>query len=234
MPKRLRRTTIDVVAVTSLLGAPLAAVGLTPRAAHAATMTTVEVFNLHRDLVMANFDNTEGCIHTTAVVTAFNAATLSFSTPRGPVTPPGGPQPTSFTIVELNQFDNCTGFDLLNGDGITTDPTAISLHVGPNLSTATLVATVPFTNEVTGESFNLAVNLTWNATAPVVRQASRFHEVDGNIIINGHVVAPTRDAVATGTISGNGTNFTPAPSVPGQVPTQIMKSTSGEITITRG
>jgi len=192
-----------------------------PRMAHAATQ--VSVFQFHGNSALANFDSfdTTGCIETSVILAGGDSITLT-----RPGT--GGPQQSPIIVAEIAQFNNCTGFSLLNAVAISN---VANFHLAANLSSATLTASqIATVNEVTGTPFNLSVTMTWAGTGSITREATPFNFSVPGLRVNGIVVGFTRAAVATGTITDGTTNFTPTPSTSAMV----SKVTSGEITITQG
>lgn len=227
MHKRFRHLSGALVVCLSVVLTLLAGGVFSPRTAHAATQ--VSVFHMRGQTAQAFFDSTDatGCIDTSVIVGGGESLVLSFTTPQG-----GAPQQQPNMFVGISQFDNCTGFLLVNV--FATSP-VFDFHLAADLSSATLTSSLSTINEVTGDPLNLDVSVTWAGTGTTTRQATPSHFSAPGLRVNGIVVGFTRAATATGTITDGTTNFTPMPSTPSTMfPTQVMKVTSGEITITQG
>jgi hypothetical protein len=221
MPRRMRQIVVGVVTIASVVLALLAGVVVAPRTAHAATQ--VMVFQFHGETALANFDSIDatGCIETSVILSGGESITLN-----RPGT--GAPPQMLKMVVEISQFNNCTGFLLLSAVATSS---VIDFHLAADLSSATLTASqVATVNEVTGTPFNIDVTMTWAGTGSTTRQATHEHFSAPGLLVNGIVVGFTRAAVATGTITDGTTNFTPTPSSSAMV----SKVTSGEITVTQG
>ena len=221
MPRRMRQIVIGMVTIVSVVLTLLAGVVVAPRTAHAATQ--VMVFRFHGETALANFDSKDatGCIETSVILAGGESITLN-----RPGT--GAPQQMPRMVVEISQFNNCTGFLLLSAVAISS---VIDFHLAADLSSATLTASqVATVNEVTGTPFNIDVTMTWAGTGSTTRQATPSHFSAPGLLVNGIVVGFTRAAVATGTITDGTTNFTPTPSSSAMV----SNVTSGEITVTQG
>lgn len=167
-----------------------------PRA-HAASGTTF-VFKYHGLSAFADFDNLspDGCIDTFVFVdgfqTTFNKQTVSGAD------------------VFIGQFDICTNTQLLGASGSTLNA---NFQVGKKLVSASLNTTISVTDFVSGNTFDVSVNLTWTSTSAIAHEISSFHQHTKGFTENGHFNADFRDANASGTVSDGTTNFTPSPSV---------------------
>ena len=139
------------------------------------------------------------------------------------VRPSGAAAPQ--VVVVVGQFDVNTGTTLLFASGSTSTAT---VQFGANLGSATVSATVPLTDSVSGASFDVEVNVAWTANSPLIHQnnTSVTHTKGFTSIF--HSNASLRDADASGAVSDGTTNFTPSPSVLAQ----ILKVNSAQITIT--
>ena len=222
MHKRFRHLSGALVVCLSVALVLFAGGVLSPRTAHAATQ--VSVFHMQGQTALAFFDSfdTTGCIETSVFVGGSESLQLSFTTPQG-----GAPQQMPNMFVEISQFDNCTGFLLVNV--FATSP-VFDFHLAGDLSSATLTASLATVNEVTNTPLNLDVTMTWAGTGSTTRQATPSHFSAPGLLVNGIVVGFNRDATATGTITDGTTNFTPTPSTSALV----SNVTSGEITVTLG
>ena len=179
-----------------------------PTSAHAAGSGSATVFRFHGLSAFADFDSfsPDGCIETFVFVDGTQSGN------------------SSEADVFIGQFDNCTGTLLLAAFGSTFNPT---FQVGQKLGSASLSATIPVFDEVSGNTFNVSVSQTWTATGPLSREIESVHFQTKNFIENFHFNDAFRDASASGTVSDGTTNFTPSPSVFAQ----IASFKSGDVTI---
>jgi hypothetical protein len=150
----------------------------------------------------AIFSDVSGCLRTDAfVLTNLEGARTSPS-----------PQVSGEIVAVFVSAENiCTGETILLAEGISND---LTLTVSPNLTSATLSATVIGRDLTTGEPITFEINLTWSAIAAPVALASHDQDrsIPGFVIIR-TMRALARDAVATGTILVGDINFAPSPSI---------------------
>jgi len=190
----------------------------TPKAQAAASGSTF-VVRFHGASAFANFDSfsPDGCIETLAFVDGTqNGSSLEAD-------------------VFISQVNNCTATPLSGGGcgptallcafGTTFSPT---FQVSKALDSASLSATIPVFDSVSGNTFNVSVDVTWVATGPLSRESGSSHFHTKNFTENFHFNDEFRDASASGTVSDGTTNFSPSPSVFAQ--TASFKS--GDVTIT--
>ena len=144
-----------------------------------------------------------GCIRTN--VDVFTAEAMLHS-------PPGQKGP--FTSVDLyfSQYNLCTETALIAAEGIAdlADP---DLQIDAKLNSASLHTTLTMLDSLTGQPFDLYVDLTWTATVPATREHPNIHYGDKDCKVLNHGTAILQAADATGTVSDGFTNFTPDPSV---------------------
>jgi hypothetical protein len=147
-------------------------------------------FHEHEISAIAGFQSSssDGCFSTSAFVIGArnNTGALAF--------------------VFIDQFNSCAGTEL-RAFGSSSNPTfRIS-----DLNSARLQAIVPLTDQVTGNTFTVSVDMSWTATTSVIR--TRENETDhiGNSILTIEGTFFNRDASASGTVSDGTTNFTPSP-----------------------
>jgi hypothetical protein len=190
----------------------LVAVAFTTSApkAHAASGNTI-VFKFHGLSAQANFDNTDGCIETFVFVDG-SQNTVNKQTFSG-------------ADVFIDQVNNCTNTELLEAFGSTDNPT---FQIDKKLLSASLSATIPVTDFLTNNTFNVSVSVAWTSTSAIGHQNSTFHFHTKAFTENNHFNADFRDAVASGTVSDGTTNFTPSPSVFAQT----MSAKAVDVTIT--
>jgi hypothetical protein len=150
---------------------------------------TVSTFRLHDHSLIADFEDAtdDGC-----VVTQTNVRfTESVTQIGGP--PIIGP-PT--TQIDLFYANSCTGeFVELTG-GTTTQ----TFHIANDLSSATLVATVPITDGIS-DNATVNVNVKWIANAPTQKVVNTTVTHDANTITVDHINFQTRAALVQGPVS---------------------------------
>jgi hypothetical protein len=176
--------------------------------------TTAAHFSVKADTAIAVFEATsptDACLVFTVMVIA--------SDQMQKLSPDGGPIASVETMLIVAIEDVCQGITLLSGEGETAQP---SFRMAGDLRSATLTATVPVLDNITGQLINYSVNLTWTATGqPVFEQSKEtFRDRDLGIFAVVQFRGRTVDAEATGTVAGLGENFTPAPSTSAQLLTQ--------------
>src|SRR5438876_3618794 len=186
---------------------------IAPRA-HAAGSGSTTVFRFHGMSAFAFFDNvsSDGCIDTSVSVDGFQNTVNK--------------QTTSGADIFIDQFDLCTNTELLAAEGSTLNA---NLQVGKKLVSASLNTTISVTDFVSGNTFDVSVNLTWTSTSAIAHEISSFHFHTKGFTENGHFNADFRDANASGTVSDGMTNFTPSQSVFAQ----IFSAKEVDVTITR-
>jgi hypothetical protein len=182
----------------------------TPKA-HAASGTTTQ-FKFHGLSAQANFDNTDGCIETFVFVDGFQNTVNK--------------QTFSGADVFIGKVNNCTNTSLLNASGGTDSP---SFQIDQELLSASLSATIPVTDSVSGNTFLVSVNMTWTSTSAIGHQNATSHYHTKGFTINSHSNADFRDAIASGTVSDGTTNYTPSGTLSFA---QIASTKSVDVTIT--
>ncbi len=191
---------VGFLLVTGVLAAP-------PTVRAAPGSPTIVKFN--GQSAVAEFDTVSGGIETFVLVAGTH--------PSGAASPQ--------MVVVVGQFDVNTGTTLLFASGSTSTAT---VQLGPNLSSATASAIVLLTDSVSGNSFEVAVNMAWAASSPLIHQHNTTvsHTMGFTSIF--HSNASLRDANASGAVFDGTTNLTPSPSVFAQ----ILRVNSAQITIT--
>lgn len=125
--------------------------------------------------------------------------------------PPGKGSTSSGVYMFISQYDACMGTQLIAAEGSAT-LAASDFQVFGQLSSATLNATVTLFDYVSGNYFDVYVDLTWNGTGAINRQSSSSHFSSPGCKFNTRFTGSFRPAVATGTVSDGFTNYTPEPS----------------------
>ena len=165
------------------------------------TASAVNMYNFRGLGTTASFSRVEGCLRTN--VDVFTAEAIL-------QTSPGSGDPYSSVNVFINQHDFCTDPEtqVLAAEGVI-DLAEADLETDPKLNWATLNTTMSVTNALTGNLFDISINLTWTASAPVTREHSVLHENTPGCIHVNRFVGTFRAAEASGSVSDSTTNFTP-------------------------
>jgi hypothetical protein len=166
--------------------------------------SAADVFKFRDDSASAFFSDIgpSGCINTGGSVFAFEDISHS---------PPGPGSSTAAVLIDLFQFDFCTDTPLLSASG-SAELTDSDFQVAGNLDSATLHATVPMFDNVSGTAFDLTVDLTWTSTSSLGHQSSHIKVNFQGCHVNLKNNSAFRFAEASGTVSDGTTNFTPSPS----------------------
>lgn len=159
-------------------------------------------FKLRGQEAVAAFSSTDatGCIRTNVFVAALDAEVK---------TAPGRADADSRTMAVVSRYDTCTHTQLLDAQGEVLLP-ADAFVITP-LESATLNATIPVVDLVSGTSLPLAVSLTWTAEGGSSRVRDHFQVKAPTFTVNARFNAISQDAAAVGTISEGSTNLTPSP-----------------------
>jgi hypothetical protein len=201
---------------------PLAAVALTlavaiPLSAQAKQVTREHV-KIVGDTAVASWDYTQGNVLTFVSV----VATLNN------VKDVNGKSKDAFVSVAISQSDLDTGNVLITGVAFTND---FDFHVDNDLKMATLhVNDAIFQDDNSFTFFNIDIDLNWSATAEATSQHSHEQIREPGLKINSQFKGDFRDAEATGSIFGKNIQFTPMPSMSGQ----LQHNKFGSVTITSG
>jgi hypothetical protein len=188
----------------------LALATVAPGQAAASGRSPAVVFQVRGANAYAAFDSysPDGCIETFVVVSATQNNTVKEAS------------------VIVGQHDNCTFTDLVYAYGSTSN---VIFQIKSNLSSASLSATVPLVDYVSGNTFNVTVNTSWSGAGSATRVNSTSTYHTKNYTATSHFNGIFADARASGTVSDGVTNFTPSPSVYAF----MDSSKSGNVTIDR-
>lgn len=140
--------------------------------------------------------------------------------------PPGRRAPQSSTAIFLSQYDLCTDMLLLAAEGVK-DLAEPDLQISSRLDSATLNTTITMFDTLTGDTFDLSVDLSWLGVGPTSRQHSSFRFGDKVCRFTSRFKGTFRGAVATGTVTDGVTNFTPQNSFAGE----LISSNSRDMSI---
>jgi hypothetical protein len=215
LPERrqpMKRLVLAVALLLSML--------LTALPAHAAGAQTRHV-SFKGQFATAVFDTVDssGCIETVVTVIAEDRRIKQASPPEA----------TLRAIVELFQFDSCSGKLLLSAFGLAP-LTPDQFQIDKQFNAATLNATIEVTDFVSENTFPVDVSVRWTGSGDIVREKDHVHLKEPGFKLNGHFTGTSRNAAASGTVSDGTTNFTPQPAVSAE-----MGSTKrGEVVIIHG
>ena len=151
-------------------------------------------------VAIAFFDGFEGCIVTNVGVRAFNGIEGDG---------PGKPGDGSEVEVFVQQIDTCQDPDdvlLLSAEG-TTAVSASEFQIDKKLESARLTKTVELTDSISGNSFDVSVDLTWTATSQPEVTRNRFYIRTAGGITHEQDRGTFREASTAGTVSSGPTNF---------------------------
>ena len=127
--------------------------------------------------------------------------------------------------VFIGQFDYCTQTLLLSAFGSASNP---NFQIDKKLGSASLNTTIPVTDYVSGNTFNVSISVTWTAIDALMHENGSFHFHSKGFIDNSHFNAGFRDANASGTVSDGTTNYTPDSALYAQ----LASMKSGDVFIT--
>lgn len=183
----------------------------------------INVFQFRGNTGIAEFRSfdDETCIET--IVSVFVSESVRKEHEIG--TPPNR-QYDPLLAVTIAQTNTCTGLLVSFGSELVGD---FKFNVQGNLGRATLRAMVSFLDTANERRFDLAIDLTWVAQGPLTREISVTRSNEDGIKSFSVLRSLTRAAVATGTVTGLGVNFTPEPSVDGL----LTRARTGELVIVK-
>jgi hypothetical protein len=203
------RTPFTALALALVVAAPLSA---------EAAQKTREHVKIVGDTVIASWNYTQGNVLTFVNV----VATLNN------VKDANGKSEDAFVSLAISQSELDTGNVLITGVAFTSD---FDLHVDNDLKMASLhVNDAIFQDDNSFTFFNVDIDLNWNATAESTSQHSHEHIREPGLKINSQFKGEFRDAEATGSIFGKDIQFTPMPSMNGQ----LQHNRFGSVTISTG
>lgn len=178
-----------------------AALALPSRSAAAPGQTFHSNFRgLTADADFFSFDSS-GCVQTSAFVTATN----------GRIAMLGRPETSSSVSVSLSQFDVCTFTDLLEAFGSATPPEGAFL-INKKLTSATLNTSVEVFDFISSATFTVDISLSWSGSGALSTSKDHVLLRQPGLTVNFKTSSTSRQATASGSMTGNGTNFSPFPS----------------------
>ncbi len=171
--------------------------------------STIERLRLVDDSAIGFFESVDatGCIQTSASVLG---GTQRQHEPPGP---PG--DLVLGAVLVLHQFDFCQGNLLRLAVGGTNEN--VEFRSSPDLNTATLIATIPMFDFIQGHSFDATVNVIWTGTGSLDLDQSTTVSHEAGFLTKLAMTGTLRPAEASGTVIAGDENFTPEPSVEGQI-----------------
>ena len=177
------------------LASTLAAVSLST------TASAQEVFHRREQgpLAFALIERIEGCITTTVELLALDQVLRES---------PGSEQPDQAIVIDIEQENTCgqEPVTLLSARG-QSDLSNADFQVAKKLESASLVATVEVADGVSGNSFDVFIDVAWLVTTPLERVHEKFFSRDPDGFFHAQDRGTFRDADVIGTISDGTTNF---------------------------
>jgi hypothetical protein len=154
---------------------------------------------------VAFFVSVEGCIQTN----------VDIYTAEGMVKEaPGAPQPFSSVNIYISQYDTCSATEVLYVDAIA-DLAELDLQIDPKLQEASLNTTLTVTDTLTGNTFDIAIDIAWTGIGPLTHDHYNFRLGDRDCRIHDRNNFAERAIIATGSVRSETQNFTPEPSAGG-------------------
>lgn len=150
----------------------------------------------------AFFDSSEGCVETSAGITATSNRVKNV----------GRPETTPTVFVSLVQFDNCSFTTLLAAFGFTNLP-AGALEFKGNLNSATLNTSFDVFDEVSSTTFPVDISVSWTGIGRVSVGINHSIFKAPGFQNNFTSIGDFRAATASGSVTALGTNFSPSPAV---------------------
>jgi hypothetical protein len=192
------RTAITAFAAIAALVVAQSAAGATPDRFHDANT---------EHSAGAQFASTSGCVATTVDVVdniADGTTSSNDGVTRYHLTLP--------VRLEVSQRDTCTDTQLLDAfvpccDSVAPPP---DFRVAPNLTSASLHATVPVFDNVSSDWIDMAVDLNWTAIPPLTSLPQLVGcSSPGLPLLHFRDIGVGYGAAASGTVSDGTTNYTP-------------------------
>lgn len=139
------------------------------------------------------------CIFTSANV--FVSDNVVHSQPESPT---GGP----YIFVSLFRYDNCADTMLEDSFGSAT---GFDYKHDASMESASVNATVPVTDYVTGTTRNLTLNVVWKGFGNVDSFMDNYQFQTGHTVFHSHFSGDNRQAIATGTLTDGTTSYSFGP-----------------------
>jgi hypothetical protein len=155
-----------------------------------AVAADVSVFRDNISIGRADFSSVDGCIVTFVEVLVVDERESS---------PPGQPIEGGRVEVGIAEFDECNQQDVSLAFGVT----ALSddeFHIDKKLGSASVTKTVEVTDEASGASFDVSVDVSWTATGPATRSRLRFFNRSTDGMSHFFEKATSREASVSGSV----------------------------------
>jgi hypothetical protein len=165
----------------------------------------------------ASFSSIDGCIRTNVDVFTAEAVRQTI---------PASREPFSSVTLYISQYNECESIELLAAEGVK-ELAGSDLQISSKLEWAALNTTVTIQDSLTGDRFDVSIDLTWTGIAPVTREHVNFQLGDKTCRTHSRGRATMRAAETIGSVSNGTTNFTPQPSLGAN----LISSNSAEMSI---
>ncbi len=121
------------------------------------------------------------------------------------------PETSSHVFVLIGQYNACTDTRLIAAIG-QAPVVPVAFQIDPQLSTATLNATLEVFDYVSARSYPVDISVNWTATGDAVRLKGSTQTRSAGFLVSERFDGSGRQATAAGTVSLNGApNLTPEP-----------------------
>lgn len=127
-----------------------------------------------------------------------------------------GASSSTNAFISISRCDTATGTQLSSAYGFAVLPES-ALTMTPGLQAATLTATIPVTDYISGSSSSVAVSLAWSGTGDISHSMGSFVYRSGDFMAKKYFNATDRAATVTGTISDGAANYAAMPSTFGDL-----------------
>ena len=179
--------------------------------------SALDMFKFRGSGANASFSTVDGCIQTKVDVFTAEAFIQVF---------PGNVDPFSSVNIFISRYDVCEDIQLLVAEGVA-DLAEPDLEISKKLDHAMLNTTVNVLDSLTGNTFDVSVNLAWTGIGTVTHERRNFHFRDQTCLTHTRSKGTFRDAEVTGSVSVRIANFTPEPSLGAT----LISSNSSEMVI---
>lgn len=184
------------------------------KASPPASPTTVQIAmgNGHSASAFFNSPSADGCISTNVAVIGVSGAEKTMAN-DGPAR-----YATTDLFIFVNQFDVCRNLLLLSAFGDNPQPTIF--EESPELGDAHVVGVVTLHDTISITNFDIQIDVSWTASGPMsgTTAATLSPSFPGGVV-NTHFIGRSRQAVASGAVVFNATNYAPVASVFGELDT---------------
>jgi len=174
-----------------------------------AVAQAAQIQHIQGPSVWVVFSSSQGCVET-SVFANFN--------PYRVQSPPGsGVTQENSSVVAISQFDTCQSIQLVDAygsGGVGVDlPGGGESYIGKGLEFARLKTIIPAIDQVSGNTYDVSIDLTWAAIGPPIRTNSHSHFKAPGFTVNEHFNGTNREAECSGTVDYGTGNLTPDVSI---------------------